>query len=81
MLEKLIHNGIIIPDPPPYRALTIKVRGQPWKLTPKQEEMAWAWAKKVGTPYVEDPTFVANFMLDFGAELAQGSAMGPRKTP
>jgi DNA topoisomerase-1 len=76
LLEQLIHNGIIIPDPPPYRALTIGVRGQPWQLTPKQEEMALAWVKKLGTPYVEDPTFVANFSLDFRAELATGSATG-----
>ena len=69
MLEQLIHNGIIVPEPPSYRGLVIRVRGEPVQLTPKQEEMALAWAKKVGTPYVEDPTFVENFMLDFSAEL------------
>jgi len=78
LLEQLIHNGIIVPDPPPYRALTIRVRGQTWTLTHKQEEMAWAWAKKLGTDYVEDPVFVANFMQDFSAELAKGSATGER---
>ena len=75
MLEQLIHNGIIIPEPPPYRGLVIRVRGEPTRLTPKQEEMALAWAKKVGTPYVEDPTFVKNFMLDFSAELGIDGAI------
>ena len=27
--------------------------------------MAVAWAKKIGTPYVEDPVFQANFLSDF----------------
>lgn len=81
MLEQLIHNGVIIPDPPPYRGLTIRVRGQPWKLTPKQEEMALAWVKKLGTSYVEDSTFVDNFTLDFRAALAGGSATGERPPP
>jgi len=31
--------------------------------------MALAWAKKGGTPYVEDPVFMANFLADFGAVL------------
>jgi DNA topoisomerase-1 len=39
------------------------------ELTPKQEEMALAWAKKHGTPYVEDPVFIQNFMDDWGAAL------------
>jgi DNA topoisomerase-1 len=31
--------------------------------------MALAWARKQGTPYVEDPVFVDNFLTDFSAEL------------
>jgi DNA topoisomerase-1 len=31
--------------------------------------MALAWAKKQGTPYVQDRTFVKNFMADFGWAL------------
>ena len=75
MLEQLIHNGIIIPELPPYRGLVIQVQGKPVRLTPQQEEMALAWAKKVGTPYVEDATFVENFMLDFSAELGMDGAL------
>lgn len=67
-LQQLVHNGIIVPDPP-FRGLTITVRGERIALTAKQEEMALAWAKKQGTPYVEDPVFVENFLTDFSAEL------------
>lgn len=69
MLEQLIHNGVVIPNPPPYRGLVIYVRGAPVRLTPRQEEMALAWAKKQGTAYVEDPVFVHNFMEDFSKAL------------
>ncbi|MFN2183417.1 MAG: hypothetical protein ACK2UU_05470, partial [Anaerolineae bacterium] len=44
-------------------------------LTPKQEEMALAWAKKQGTPYVEDRTFVRNFLDDLGQELGMDSRL------
>jgi DNA topoisomerase-1 len=69
LLEQLEHNGVIIPNPPPYRGLAITIEGQPRQLTPKQEEMALAWAKKQGTPYVEDPVFISNFMDDFSRAL------------
>jgi DNA topoisomerase-1 len=49
--------------------LVLTIQGEPVALTPKEEEMAMAWAKKQGTPYVEDPTFVRNFMADFSREL------------
>ena len=65
MLRQLIHNGVVIPEPPPPLGLVLTIRGEPQALSPKQEEMALAWAKKVGTPYVEDPVFVDNFMADF----------------
>jgi DNA topoisomerase-1 len=44
-------------------------------LTPKQEEMALAWAKRQGTPYVEDGSFVSNFTTDFGQALGLGSTL------
>jgi DNA topoisomerase-1 len=69
VLIQLIHNGVLIPPAPEPRGLTLTVRGQPLRLTPKQEEMALAWAKKQGTAYVEDGVFVRNFMLDFSAAL------------
>jgi len=39
------------------------------KLNDEQEEMAVAWAKKIGTPYVEDRVFIENFHKDFSEKL------------
>lgn len=69
MLKQLIHNGIIIPEPPKPVGLTITVRGQRVQLTPKQEEMAIAWARKKDTPYVQDKVFARNFLQDFSEAL------------
>ncbi|MBN2412161.1 DNA topoisomerase I [candidate division KSB1 bacterium] len=69
MLKKLVHKGIIVPQPPEYKGLIIKIRGEEYRLNPKQEEMALAWAKKQGTLYVEDLVFVKNFMSDFSKSL------------
>ncbi len=69
MLTQLIHRGVVVPEPPSPRGLKLIIRGEWVELTPKQEEMALAWAKKQGTPYVEDPVFVRNFMQDFSQAL------------
>lgn len=59
----LRHNGIAFP--PDYKplGLTIRIKNQIAKLDPLSEEMLMAWAKKIGTPYVDDPVFQENFML------------------
>jgi DNA topoisomerase I len=69
MLEQLIHNGVVVPEPPPPLGLVLVIRGVAVELSPKQEEMALAWAKKVDTPYAQDPAFVENFMADFSQAL------------
>jgi len=68
-METLEHNGILVIDPPPYFGLTIIVRGKTLQLSHLQEEMALAWVKKLGTPYVDDPVFEENFMTDFSKAL------------
>lgn len=68
-LTQLVHNGVLVPPAPEPRGLVLTVRGKAVPLTPKQEEMALAWAKKQGTPYVEDSVFVRNFLQDFSAAL------------
>jgi DNA topoisomerase-1 len=73
MLKQLIHNGVLVPDPPAALGLVLTIRGEQFELTPEQEEMALAWAKKQGTPYVEDATFVRNFLADFNAALGLDS--------
>ena len=69
MLTQLVHNGIVIPDVPAPLGLSLTVRGRLVTLSPKQEEMAFAWARKLDTSYVQDPVFAANFMRDFSAAL------------
>jgi DNA topoisomerase-1 len=63
----LSHFGVSFPEP--YKAdprtNILKIKGDGIAMTPEQEEMAVAWAKKLGTPYVEDPVFQANFLSDF----------------
>ena len=68
-MKQLNHNGVLVPLRHEGEGLTIKVRGEKIKLTPEQEEMALAWARKVGTPYVEDPVFAKNFHRDFSEKL------------
>jgi len=69
-MKQLNHNGVLVPLRHEGEGLTIKVREEKIKLTPEQEEMALAWAKKVGTPYVEDPVFAKNFHHDFSEKLS-----------
>ena len=68
-MEQLHHNGVLIPQPYKAQGLTVKIRGETTKLTQEQEERATAWAKKIGTPYVEDPTFAQNFHEDLSETL------------
>jgi len=68
-MEKLHHNGVLVPPQYEGKGLTVKVKGKEIRLTTEQEEMAVAWAKKVGTPYVEDPVFAKNFHRDFSKKL------------
>jgi len=75
LLKQLIHKGILIPDPPQYRGLRISFRGQEVTLDAKQEEMALAWVKKLGTPYVEDSVFEKNFFADFSVALSVEPAL------
>jgi DNA topoisomerase-1 len=63
-MRQLIHNGVLIPKYE-WKRLCITVKGRRIQLTPKQEEMAVAWVKKMGTEYAEDRVFVRNFFEDF----------------
>jgi DNA topoisomerase-1 len=69
MLKQLSHNGILVPDITLPSRLALTGRGECRELSPTQIEMALAWARKQGTPYVEDPLFVRNFLQDFSAAL------------
>jgi len=69
MLKQLSHNGILVPQVPLPSRLELVIRGERRELSPTQIEMALAWARKQGTPYVRDPLFVRNFLQDFSAAL------------
>ena len=69
-METLAHNGILVLEPPQARNLKIVARGQEINLSQLQEEMAVAWVRKLGTPYVDDPVFAENFMTDFSKALS-----------
>ncbi|GAF86641.1 unnamed protein product, partial [marine sediment metagenome] len=68
-MKKLHHNGVLVPARYKGKNLTVKVKGKETRLTTEQEEMAVAWAKKAGTPYVEDKVFAENFHKDFSEKL------------
>ncbi len=69
MLKQLVHNGIMVTRPQLPSHLELTIRGARRELSAQQMEMALAWAKKQGTPYVEDAKFARNFMQDFSAAL------------
>ncbi|MBN2252177.1 MAG: hypothetical protein JW701_00660 [Kosmotogaceae bacterium] len=77
-MKSLSHNGVIVSryEPVGYH---IKVRGDKIKLNPKQEEMAVAWVKKLGTDYVNDKTFQRNFFKDFGRALGIKGKITPEE--
>jgi DNA topoisomerase-1 len=68
-MDSLKHNGIIVLKSPPPHGFRIVIRGEDLALDQHQEEMAVAWVRKLGTPYVEDPVFIRNFMNDFSKAL------------
>ncbi|MCJ7732005.1 DNA topoisomerase I, partial [Candidatus Bathyarchaeota archaeon] len=63
-METIHHNGVMVPPPYEPQGLSVKIKGKEHKLTPAEEERIVAWAKKIGTPYVEDPVFADNFHKD-----------------
>ncbi|MGD0146633.1 MAG: DNA topoisomerase I [Nitrososphaerales archaeon] len=65
----LSHSGVYFPDVYSPRGLSVKVKGKSVTLSPLAEEMAYHLAKKKDAPYVQDPVFTANFMLDFAEQL------------
>ena len=67
--KTLRHNGVAFPDPYVPKGLTVTIRGEAVSLSPIAEEMAYNFAKKKDTPYVQDPVFAANFMKHFSREL------------
>ncbi|MGB8644151.1 MAG: DNA topoisomerase I [Anaerolineae bacterium] len=56
------HQGVAFPPEYEPRGMTVQIQFKPVNLEPLQEEMLMAWAKKLTTPYVQDPVFRNNFL-------------------
>ncbi len=67
--KTLSHNGVNFPDPYQPLGLAVTVKGRRVILSPLGEEMAYSFAKKKDTPYVQDQVFTSNFVGDFAREL------------
>lgn len=67
--KTLRHKGIIFPPEYESRGFSIRIRGKEFKPNLLQEEMAYQWAKKKDTPYVQDAVFQSNFTRDLAAAL------------
>ena len=68
-MKQLIHNGVLVSRPYEAKGFHIYYKDRKLELSPHQEEMAYAWVKKLGTEYVNDWIFVKNFFRDFCSAL------------
>ncbi|MDG7008806.1 MAG: DNA topoisomerase I [Nitrososphaerota archaeon] len=67
--KTLSHNGVHFPPPYEPLGMSVKVSGRPVPLSSLAEEMAYLFARKKDTPYVQDPVFTSNFADDFVRQL------------
>jgi DNA topoisomerase-1 len=68
-MQSMHHNGVMVPPRYEPQGLSVQINGKEHKLTPEEEERVLAWAKKIGTPYVEDSVFAENFYKDLSELL------------
>src|SRR5215831_5477181 len=61
----LQHNGVAFPPSYAPKGLCIYIKDERVMLSPGQEELVYAWAKKKDTHYVKDLVFQLNFLSDF----------------
>ena len=68
-MKSLVHNGIYVPQFD-YKGFSVRIQGQPLKLSPKTEQMVLFWIRKrqsLTSP--PDRIFYRNFIQDFLSEL------------
>jgi len=63
--ESLIHNGVLFPPEYEYKKYKVSVLEKEIILSAEAEELAYAWAQKLETEYVQDKVFQKNFWEDF----------------
>ncbi len=71
VLESMHHKGVMVPPKYEPQGLSVKIKGELRVLKPREEERIVAWAKKIGTPYVEDPIFASNFHNDLSQLMGE----------
>lgn len=74
-MKQLSNNGVLLPEYE-FKGFRIGFREKIIRLTREQEEMAVAWARKIGTPYIDDSTFRKNFLEDFSKSLGIKEKIG-----
>ena len=70
-MESMHHNGVMVPPVYEPRGYSVKIKGELRALKPREEERIVAWAKKIGTPYVDDPVFKKNFHNDLSKLMGE----------
>ncbi len=72
VMKSLKHNGIFVP-PYDLKGFTVKIAGQPIKLSEKSEPMAVAWTRRVLSTTIPAPdkVFTRNFMREFLDRIKQ----------
>ena len=70
IMKSLKHNGIYVP-PYDLKGFSVKIQGQPIKLTQKTEPMAMAWSRRILSTTIPPPdkVFTKNFMKEFLEQL------------
>ena len=69
LLKSLRHNGVYVPRYD-HKGFTVNIQGLRIKLTPKSEQMAIAWVRKIQSLLSPpDKVFLKNFMQDFVTAL------------
>jgi DNA topoisomerase-1 len=63
--DTLEHKGIAFPIEYQPRGISVAIRGEKLMLNRDQEELAYAWANKKDTHYVQDSVFQSNFLKEF----------------
>lgn len=75
-MESMYHNGVMVPPEYKAKGYSVKIKGELRKLSPVEEERIVAWAKKIGTPYVDDPVFAENFHNDLSELMGEKVVRG-----
>jgi len=75
-MRQLVHNGVLIPRYEP-KGFHLWVKGKDVGLTPRQEEMAVAWVKKIMAGQILDKVLVRNFFKDFCTAMEARQKLGP----